>query len=259
MNAVSSASADVALTKTPARTSSTHLLYAGAAFLLLVATFLGFQQFYLHGRAFPGRELLPQARLLLIAHGVAMSGWIILFLVQTLLIVGANRRLHMTLGRIGAGLAVAMVALGWLVPVAVTRHGPEFPLWGLTRRQFMAIPLISITLFGAFVAIGVWNRRRPEIHRPMMLLATLAIVGAATDRIVAVHSLYAGTLWGRIFGPFFPALAFGAAFLVLKGLLTRSFDRTYAAGYAALAAACAMVMWVAPTEAWVRFASFLVG
>ena len=259
MNAVSTASVDDTLTRAPARATSTHLLYAGAAFLLLMATVLGFQQFYLHGRAFPGRELLPQARLLLIAHGVAMSGWIILFLVQTLLIVGANRGLHMTLGKIGAGLAVAMVVLGWLVPVAVTRYGPEFPLWGLTRRQFMAIPLISITLFGVFVATGVWNRRRPEIHRPMMLLATLAIVAAATDRITALHALYAGTLWGRIFGPFFPALVFGAAFLVLKWLLTRSFDRRYALGYAALFAADAAIMAVAPTEAWVRFASFLVG
>jgi len=50
----------------------------------------------------------------------------------------------------------------------------------------MAIPLISILIFGVFVAIGVWYRRRPEIHRPMMLLATLSIVAAATDRITGL-------------------------------------------------------------------------
>ena len=73
--------------------------------LLLVATLLGFQQFYLHGKAFPGRELLPQARLLLIAHGVAMSCWIVLFLVQSLLIVGDNRRL---VAEVGAAPVIAL-------------------------------------------------------------------------------------------------------------------------------------------------------
>ena len=51
----------------------------------------------------------------------------------------------------------------------------------------------------------------------------------------------------------------GAAFFVVRWALTRSFDRYYAAGYAAMVAACAMIMGVAPTEAWGRVASFLVG
>jgi hypothetical protein len=259
MNPAPTVSVGEALARSSARSNPARLLYATFAVLLLVVTVLGFQQFYLHGQAYPGREILPPARLLIVAHGVAMSCWIILFLVQTLLIVGANRRLHMTLGKIGAVLAAGIVVLGWQVPIAVTRLGPEFPLWGLTRRQFMAIPMFVILIFGVFVAIGIWNRRRPEIHRPMMLLATMSIVAAATDRITAIHALYGESVWGRIFGPFFPVVVIGAAFLVLKWLLTRAFDRTYAVGYAALTVACAMIMWVAPTQAWVRFASFLVG
>ena len=259
MNPAPTVSIGEALARSSSRSNPARLLYATFAVLLLVATVLGFQQFYLHGRAYPGREILPPARLLIVAHGVAMSCWIILFLVQSLLIVGGNRRLHMAMGKVGAVLAAGVVALGLRVPIEVTRLGPEFPLWGLTRRQFMAIPIFSILIFGVFVAIGVWNRRRPEIHRPMMLLATMAIVAAATDRITAIHVLYGESLWGRIFGPFFPVLVIGAAFLMLKWLLTRSFDRAYATGYAALTVACAMIMWVAPTHIWVQFASFLVG
>lgn len=248
-----------ALTRTPARANPARLLYAAFALLLLVDTLAGFQQFYLHGRAYPGREILPHARLLIVAHGVAMSSWIVLFLVQPMLIVSANRRLHMTLGKIGALLAAAIVVLGLRVPIEVTRFGPEFPLWGLTRRQFMAIPIISILVFGVFVTIGVWYRRRPEIHRPMMLLATLSIVAAATDRITGLSALYGASVWGRVFGPFFPALLIGALFLAVKWLLTRSFDRWYAVGYAALVAANAMIMALAPSEVWGRFAAFLVG
>ena len=67
----------------------------------------------------------------------------------------------------------------------------------------MAIPMIGILVFGLFVAIGVWYRRRPEIHRPMMLLGTLVIMAAATDRITALPPLFAETIWGGSGGRFF--------------------------------------------------------
>jgi hypothetical protein len=41
----------------------------------------------LHGKAYPGRELAPEIRTLLIPHGIGMSAWFLLFLVQPLLIV----------------------------------------------------------------------------------------------------------------------------------------------------------------------------
>lgn len=259
MDPAKTVSINEALTRAPRKANSARLLYPAVALLLLAATLAGFQQFYLHGKAYPGREILPHARLLIIAHGVAMTSWIALFLVQPMLIVGANRRLHMALGKIGAVLAACIVVLGLRVPIEVTRFGPEFPLWGLARRQFMAIPMISILAFGVFVALGVWYRRRPEIHRPMMLLATLSIMAAATDRITGLSALYDASVWGRVFGPFFPALAIGAAFLVIKWLLTRSFDRYLAAGYAALVATDAAIMVLAHSDVWGRFAAFLVG
>ena len=122
----------------------------------------------------------------------------------------------------------------------------------------MAIPMISILLFGAFVAVGVWQRRRPEIHRPMMLLATLSIIAAATDRITGLPDLYAASVWGRLFGPFFPALLVGALFLGVKWLLTRTYDRWFAAGYAVLVVATALIMKVAASQPWEQFATFLV-
>jgi hypothetical protein len=259
MNPAPSVSIGKAMTRSSAKSNPARLLYAAFALLILVITFVGFQLFYLHGKAYPGRDIPALALPLVATHGVLMSSWIVLFLVQPLLIVSANRQRHMALGKIGAVLAVAVVVVGLIVPVMVTRHGPEFPLWGLNRRQFMAIPMISILVFGAFVTVGVWFRRRPDIHRPMMLLATLSILGAATDRIGAVHDLYADSFWGRVFGPFFPSLLIGAAFLAIKWLLTRSSDRWYAAGFAVLVAICAMIMQLATTGIWFRFASFLAG
>jgi hypothetical protein len=77
------------------RSDQVRLLYAAAALLLFVLMLLGFQQFYLHGRAYPAYPLAPPIRMLLIAHGAAMTLWVVTFVVQSLLIVGRNSRLHM--------------------------------------------------------------------------------------------------------------------------------------------------------------------
>jgi hypothetical protein len=92
----------------------------------------------------------------------------------------------------------------------------------------------------------------------MMLLATLAVIPAALDRIDAIASLYRHTVWGTIFGPFFSSLVIGAVFLVVKWALTRSFDRYYALGWAGLVVANAGIMKLATTQAWDGIASFLL-
>ena len=239
------------------RSDPVRLLY-GAALLLFLLMLLGFQQFYLHGRAYPGEPLASPIRLLLIAHGAAMSLWVITFMVQSLLIVGRNFRLHMRVGPFAVALAVAMVFLGLWLPIQATRFEPDFTLWGLNRMHFMAVPIFAILTFGAFAALGFLQRRRPEIHRPMMFLATLSIIPAATDRITGLPNLYAASTWGAVFGPFFTALFFGALFLLAKSLLTRSFDRWFATGLFALILVDASIMKLAPTDAWARFAAFLV-
>jgi hypothetical protein len=248
-----------ATTSVTAAPDRTRFFYAGAAAVLLAITFIGFLQFYAHGKAYPGRPIAPPIRALVVSHGIAMSAWVLLMLVQPLLVLNRQYRIHMLVGRAGAVLAAGIFVLGLLVAVhAVKVSPPELRLWGLTYKQFLAVPVISITIFTGFVAIGVWHRRRPAVHRPMMLLATLAAIPAAIDRIDAITGLYRETIWGTLFGPFFGMLVLGALFFVVKWAVTRSFDRWYAMGYATLAVASALIMQLAPTPAWDRVASALL-
>jgi hypothetical protein len=249
-------------TQTPSVTvpkNRARFFYTGAAALLLVLMFLGFQQFYLHGKAFPNRPLAPPIRNLIISHGVVMSAWLVLLLTQTLLIANGKYKVHMMLGRVGAVLAACILILGLRMGIEVTRiTPPEVRLWNMPYKQFMAVPIISVMIFAGFVAVGVWYRRRPEVHRPMMLLATMAAIPAALDRIDWMSSLYRQTVWGTIFGPFFSALVIGAVFLVVKWALTRSFDRYFAMGWAGLVVASAGIMRLATTQAWDSIAGFLL-
>jgi len=236
-----------------------RFFYTGAAALLLLVMFLGFQQFYLHGRAYPNRPLTPPIRNLLIAHGLVMSSWLVLLLIQPLLIVNNKYRTHMLLGRVGAVLAACIFVLGVRIGISAARISPpELRLWNMPYKQFLAIPIIGITVFAVFVAIGVWYRRRPEIHRPMMLLATLAAIVAALDRIDWMTSLYRQTIWGTIFGPFFAALVIGAVLFGVKWALTRSFDRYFALGWAGLVLASAGIMALATSDLWDSISSFLL-
>jgi hypothetical protein len=257
MNSSQALSADPP--KQRARADRARFFYAGAVAVLLVVMFWGFQQFYLHGRAFPNRPLAPPIRGVLIAHGVAMTAWMVLLLVQPLLIANNRYRQHMALGKIGAVLAACIVLLGWRIGISAARVAPpEFSLWNLNAKQFLTVPVISITIFAGFVALGVWKRARPEIHKPMMLLATLAAIPAALDRIPAIGDLYRHTVLGTVFGPFFSSLVLGAAFLLVKWALTGAFNKYFAAGWAFLAVASAGIMRLATTPAWDRFAGFLL-
>ena len=236
-----------------------RLFYSGAALLLLALTFLGFDSFYLHGKAYLGRELHPAIRPLLIVHGIGMSLWMLLFVVQTMLIATRNRRVHMMLGQIGAVLSACMVILGLRVAVAAAQISPpQVIISGLSPRPFMIVPITIILAFALFVTVGLWNRRRPEIHRPMMLLAALAAMPAPLTRIYFLEMFIDGTRWERRFGESFGALVLGAFLLAMKWLLTRSFDRWFAAGYAALVVASVLMMRLATTREWDHIATFLV-
>jgi membrane-associated HD superfamily phosphohydrolase len=238
--------------------NQSRLFYSGAAIALLVLTFIGFRFFYLHMQAYPGRPLTPPIRTLLIIHGVLMTAWMLLSIVQPLLVAGGKRRIHMMLGIVGTALAAAIVVAGYLVAVNAARvNPPDLKLFGLNQKEFLTVPLSGVVTFGAFVFIGVWNRRRPEVHRPMMLMASLAIVAAAMGRMAALNDWYAGTWLEHWFSAFVSTLILGAVLLAIKCTLERRFDRWFAGAFGSLALICVATSLVAKTDAWVQFATIL--
>jgi len=234
--------------------------YFLATVVMVLLTVYGFHHFYFQGQAFPGRPITPPIRGLVIAHGVAMASWLLLMLVQPALIQLRRPRVHMAVGRVGAVIAAAICVLGVRVGIrsaAVTP--PEMRIWSLTPKGFLAVTLVAILIFAVFVALGVVWRRRPALHRTMMLLASLDLIGAGVSRIVPLNQLYVGTVWETLFGPALFALVLGVVLLAVRCVVTRAFDRAFAIGLAALIAVWPPVMHLATTAAWDRFATLLTG
>ncbi len=230
-----------------------------AAVALIALMVTGFQRFFFAGRAYPDRELTPAIRTLIILHGTAMSIWMLVFLAQSTLILSGKKRLHMRIGTIAAFLAAAIVVLGLKLGVEAARVKPPGTLVaGLDPKQFMAIPVINVLLFAGFVTAGVLYRRRPAVHRAMMLLGTVAALAAAMARIDALSDLYAGTVWERIWGPYFMTVLLVVLLFGFKCLFTRSFDRAYAIGGVVLALGFAANVQLATTSAWDSVAGALL-
>jgi hypothetical protein len=242
------------------RPAAERYFYAAATGLLLVLVLAGFQLFYFHGMMYPGQPLIPPIKGLLIAHGVAMSLWMLLAIAQPLLVAGGNRRAHMALGKAAAVLAVCLVALGLKLGIASTKVAPPDLMYGpLTPKQFMAVPVLTIVLFALFVTTGVLMRKRPDIHRPMMFLATMTAVGAAISRIDFFNHLYAGTIWEKLFGFLFVTVVIAGALVIAKCVVFRKFDRWLAAGFGVMVLWCLMIAQGAPTKAWDTIAGWLLG
>ncbi len=55
--------------------------------------------------------------------------------------------------------------------------------FGMEYRRFLLIMFTEIAMYTVFVTVGVLARKRPKIHRPMMLLASLTILAGATARM----------------------------------------------------------------------------
>ena len=73
-------------------------------------------------------------------------------------------------------LAVAMLVVGTAVAVAATKRG-QVP--GLPPLEFLAVPLGNLAIFAVLVAVGLYNRRKRDSHKRLMMLATIVTAGAA--------------------------------------------------------------------------------
>jgi hypothetical protein len=218
-----------------ARLNAPNRLYTCAALAVAVLVFVGFARSY-YLRAFvSARHLTPLAHL----HGVLMTGWVMLFAAQATLIRRGRVGLHRRLGVFGAALAPVVVIVGTLtVAAAIERRFPDI---GLARfgRIFVEFDGLSLWVFGALVFAAVKWRLHSDVHRRLMLCATLALLPPAVGRIA--EYLLPGSDWDLVIAAastsavtlacaladtlrlkrLHPAMVWGAASVLAANLLTQ--------------------------------------
>jgi hypothetical protein len=227
---------------------------AGAGFI--VAMLVGFRSFVTSGTGEAGRVIDPVIFRLDLIHGLAIAAWFVLFFVQALLIGTRNRRLHFKLGWSVVAVALAIAITGpWVAFRSVQVTPPEFHFFGLLYSRFLLVMFTEIALYAIFVTIGVLTRKKPKVHRSAMLLASLCLLAGATARMPFLHPFFGATGWMGLFGPVF---CIGAVLLLIRCMLTRSFDRWFALGYGVWVVIFIASVKLALTETWSGMAATIL-
>src|SRR4030095_3656772 len=128
-----------------------------------------------------GRRVPLPLTPLVTVHAIVASAWLLLFLMQATLVATGRPSVHRRVGGGGMVLAAAFIIVGCLTTIEDARRG--FDLSGDLRRLAppdiqpdagaLLAPTGFLLLFGVLVAAAFCCRRRPAIHKRLMLFAML--------------------------------------------------------------------------------------
>lgn len=137
---------------------------------------------------FSRRYLLPiasgsfHAPAIVHVHGAITFSWIAVFLLQTMLITWGRTATHRRLGM--AGIAIGSLLVFTATEVAILLLSRELREGGPSPREFLATLLSIILLIACLLGLGIATVDRPEVHKRLMILATLVILTPALARII---------------------------------------------------------------------------
>ena len=225
-----------------------RIFYACMASAILLTMIAGFGRTY-YWRAL--KEAHPFSAIVHI-HASVFTGWVLLFFAQTTLVAAGRTDLHRRLGIAGGLLAGLMIILGPVAAVYGARHGhnPGGPY--PDALGFLVVGLTDILLFSGFVVAGLYQRRRRELHKRLMLLATIGgLLWPAITRLPYVR------------GQFLPMFGLLVLF-VLAGpsydLITRRrVHAVYVWGGLLILASFPIRRAIGTSETWHRIAAWMIG
>lgn len=171
--------------------------YFWMAVLMLVIVLMGFGSSLGTG-SYNQAEPFP---LLLIIHGIILLAWFLWLVLQTTLVRTGRTPLHRRMGKFGAAIGAAvilstpfvtlsnparlrMLGLEWDSDMA---EAPWFGIEGMRLQEFVTTLLagnfFTIISFAILLTAAVISRGRPEIHKRLILLASIPMMPPALARI----------------------------------------------------------------------------
>ncbi len=160
----------------PVNRTEERFFFSGMAVLLCVVVIIGFTPTYFG----VGMMRAPLPNTLLHVHGAVFSLWMVLYVVQTALISARRVAWHRTFGTIAFCLPPIMIGLGTIAAVDALQRGVM--IGPLDPAVAMAIPLLGIGWFTVIITASWRDRRKPDSHKRLILLSTIALTDAALGR-----------------------------------------------------------------------------
>lgn len=220
--------------------------YVGMSIAVVVTVFAGFAPSYYLRPRFTSAPLMP----LLHLHGLVFTSWIALFLIQTTLVAAHRTDIHRRLGIAGAVIATLMVLVGVSTAIIRASQGAA-PPGGPSPLVFLVVPLGDMLVFSILVGAGFYYRRRPDVHKRLMMLATISILAAAVARL-PFAIMQAGP------PAFFGLMDIFIVVCLLYDLITlKRIHRATALAGLLIVASQPLRLIIGGTQAWLSFATWL--
>ncbi len=158
-------------------TSHAQYFYFYMALSCIAVAFLGFAPTYFMPMAAGKFPPMPVVHF----HGLLFFAWTLYFAFQSWLAASGQVRRHRTIGLIGVSLATAMTLSGFLVAVNAMKRSAAI---GMADEgiAFVIVPLSGLLFFAAVFTLAIAYIRQKEIHRRLMLLASISLLDAAVAR-----------------------------------------------------------------------------
>jgi len=151
--------------------------YVGMAWLALGVALVGFAPTF----------FLPLARgtfsapWVVYAHGALLFAWLALFAAQAALVRGQRVSEHRRLGTLALALVPAIVVSGLAVGAFAMRRDAAAGGGEPAVSSIVGV-VTALLIYAALVAAALALRGRTDVHKRLMLLATVAILWPATFR-----------------------------------------------------------------------------
>jgi hypothetical protein len=221
-----------------------RLFFWSMTVLIALIVFVGFSRtYFLAGLC----HAKPLAAPIVHVHAAVFTSWFVLLVIQASLVVSGRTDLHRWLGIAGLVLAPLMVVLGIVVADEVLHRLAKVP--GVDAKVIFAAALGQIVGFSLPVFFAFRLRRLPDFHKRLILIGSMALLGAAWGRW-PIHFL--------LHNPLTSALAMFATLMTIVAydLITlRKVHRATALGVAWVVCVQSAAVAIGPTAAWHNLAA----
>lgn len=178
--------------------------------LLLLLAIAGFWPQYFS--AIVGRRPAPLTQFWLIhLHAALFIGWLLLYISQATLIFTGRARIHIRMGPWIAAYGFATAAVG-IYAAALLAHRLGVRENNVdTAAAFVFFPVIDMVFFAGFLAAAVVYRKRPDLHKRAMFVASFSIAVVGLGRLIGQTGLEDPLLWQPLtLSPLLLAMAYDA-------------------------------------------------
>jgi hypothetical protein len=237
------------VTQTVQRHLFDRRLFMAAAIAFPLVVLAGFGRTYYFKGYF---DVPPLASALVHIHGLLMTTWVALFMAQVWFISSKRVRVHQRLGYGGIGLAILIVAAGYVTALRAAKYGAASTPPGVSPMAFLIVPLFDLLMFAILFGAAVYYRKKPAAHKSLMLLTAVNFLPPAVARIPIAALQALGPLW--FFG--FPTVV-ALVCLGLESWRYRRLNRVFLVGTLLLVASYILRLMIMGTSTWMEIAMSL--